>query len=996
MVTASPLEVAMRIHNSVFWLIPAMALAAASQLAAGPVNYWQQDVAYEIDVTLDPNDHSVAGHERLTYTNNSPHTLTFAWFHLYPNAYKDGNSLLARDAEVMGSAGVDFLKPEDRGFIEIRSISVDGRQAAHSFKPGDETEMRVGLPEPLPPGGSVVFDIDFYVRIPRQSGILAQRMLRKQDHYEVTQWYPRVVVYDATGWHPDGYRMLGEFYGEFGTFDVRITLPENMTVAATGNLVGPQSETVRLDSLAEVGAQLDSLRAIEAKGEIKRIHKATRQGDLAETTKTLHYRAENVHDFAWVADKDFILKRGRYRDVTINVYVTPKYEKEGAEAVGYTHDALEHYGRHYGEYPFAQMSVVDGCFGGGMEYPNLTIVGFDGAFFLRWLEMVVMHETGHNWFQGMLGSNEMAEVWLDEGINTFAENRYLEEKYGKEGNMTEWPWWLGFMPDWNDDYYHSFLYYLAAANGRERSLLTPGPEIGDEVVWVAQMYGKGARVTDMLRYCLGDEVFDETMQTYFKEYRFHHPTTEDFKEVAERTSGQDLDWFFDQWMKTTEQCDLAIAGVERQQTSNQTGGPGQITVKVAQRGGCRMPADLRVGLRDGTEIEEHWGGTGSDTSFTINVADWPSYVWVDPDDRILEVDNWNNRSPRKVSFHPIGTMPSFDSYQVFYGPSLWYDDDVDGWRPGLWLNGGQCRDRSPLRGRYQWTVGASYGTRSDKINYRVALGHPLRFPGGSPFFSALVKDLEGRVGGYAGLRWRWGACVARGPETRLEAGAYFQNVYNTAYLERTDWSSGRSVGGRLRLAYAGNQPRFRTEYDLDIKGAHDALGGVFNFLRTSLTAKVNCRWTRWLRTSLRLFGGYVDGDPPLQERLYLSGGLVPEGLLAFVADGRGDMAPQNNYYVPGDANLRGYYGRHAADKVAASLSLGIPLPKIPVTLFYDLGNVWPDFDEVSLESLKQDAGIAIGLGPVSGHFPIWISDPLPGEDELKYRWLITTNLHLAF
>jgi hypothetical protein len=972
----------------------AMVVLAVAQVAARPVNYWQQNVAYEIDVALDPDDHSLTGHQHLVYTNNSLDVLTYVWFHLYPNAYRDNNSLLAKDAMAMGSAGLALTGSEDRGFMEVRSVLVDGRAAATASKPGDATEMKVELPQPLRPGGRVTFDIDFYVRIPKGSGFLAQRMLRKGNHYEVTQWYPRVVVYDAAGWHPDGYRALGEFYGEFGTFDVRITVPDNMTVAATGDLVGPTSEIARMDSLARLGAKLDSLRTEDAKREIKRIHKATKKGDLSEASKTLHYHAENVHDFAWVADKDFLVKRGRYKDVTINVYTRPDCEEKAADVVAFTHDALENYSRHYGEYPYAQMSVVDGDFGGGMEYPNLTIIGIGGPFFFRLLELVVMHETGHNWFQGMLGSNEMAEVWLDEGINSFAENRYLEEKYGKVGNVTKWPRGLGFMPKLSDSYYHSFAHRLATASESECPLLYLSPDVGDEVVYFGLMYGKGAKVTGMLQYCLGDEVFDRVMQTYFEEYKFRHPTTVDFIEVAERVSGRELDWFFDQWLRTTKRCDFDIAKVERSGDTH-AGGGGKPTVTVAQRGECSMPADVLVRLEDGTEIMKHWGGRGRDTTITFDTAERPAYVWIDPEDRVLELDNWNNRKPRKVSYHFIGDLPSFDAYQIFYGPSLWYDDDVDGLRPGLWLNGGEFRNLGPISSRYQWTLGASYGTESEKINYRLALSHPLRWLSGGPAFEAHLKDLEGRLNADLGLRWRWGPNAMRGPEVRLGAGLFLQNVYGLGYLEESDWSKGRVWGGFLRLAYGGNHYRVRPDCELNIKGASEALGSDLGFLKTSLTLKTRFRWIRHLSSVLRLFAGYTDGDPPLQERFYLSGGLIPEGLLGFVADGRGHMAPQNNYYVPGDANLRGYYGRHIADRVAASVGLEIPLPKIPVSLFYDLGNVWPDLDRVTWEGLRQDAGISVHLGPVTGHFPIWISDPLPGEDRVEFRWLVSTRMDIT-
>jgi hypothetical protein len=958
-------------------------------VAARPVNWWQQDVVYEIDVSLDTDRHSLTGHQQLAYTNNSPDTLAFVWFHAYPNAYRDKNSVFARGMAEAGMPEFHLAGSDARGWMEIRSIKVGDRELGWSYKPDDDTEIKADLPDPLPPGGSVVFEIDFYVKIPGHFGGF-QRMLQKDGHYEISQWYPKVVVYDASGWHPDGYRLIGEFYGEFGTYDVRITVPANMTVPATGELVSPEEEIARLDSLAGLGARMDSLRDAGRSKEVKRILKRIEKAKLAGSTKTLHFHADSVHDFAWAADKDFVLKRGSYKDVSINVYTRPRFEKKGREAVGYTHDALESYSRHYGEYRHPQMTVVESPFGGGMEYPMLTMSGFEGTKGTRLLELVIMHETGHNWFQGMLGSDEMAEAYLDEGINSFAESRYLDDKYGREGNLTDWPWYLSYLPDLDDHYYHSFMYYALAVTGSDERLLMDARDYNSFISYFAMVYGKGARVTDMLRFYLGEETFDRVMQTYFEEYCFKHPTAEDLQEVAERVSGEDLDWFFEQWLHTTKKCDLTVRGFETRRSDLGR----QVWVDVAQEGECRMPADVKLVTRSGREYTERWDGGGRRGTVIFDVDDRPGHVWIDPDDLVLEVNNWNNRKPRKYTFHFIADKPSFDAYQVFYGPSLWYDDDVDGLRPGLWFNGGQFRSLGPFFGRYEWYAGVSYGVDSQKWNYNFSMSHPVPELGRFTRARIWVKDLEGRIDGNAGLDFRFSRYAAQKPETRLQVRAFMQSVYDLGYLEPGNWERGQVVGGTLRLGYSNNSLRFPAEYRLDVKGAHDAFQSDFNFLRAWSTINYDLRWNKSVKAKLRLFGGVLDGTPPVQDRFYLSGGLVPEGPLAFVADGRGEYAPQNRYYVPGDANLRGYFGRSTADKVAASLGVTIPVPRTPVRFFYDIGNVWPELDRVTWQELKQDAGFALDFGFVSFHWPLWINYPAAGEKQFEYRWLISTHMNM--
>ena len=953
--------------------------------------YWQQHVHYKIAVTLNTNEHTAIGQGTITYKNNSPDSLSFIWFHLYPNAYKDNNSLYARESMKAGSSRFALASDEERGFIRIDSISVGDRELQWSFKENDETEMQVVLLSPLNPGESIEFYIKFFIKIPH----IFSRFGHIDNHYEFTQWYPKIVVYDKKGWHPDGYHRTGEFYGEFGTYDVEITVPENMTIAATGELVSPESEIARLDSLVLVGAQLDSLRERKNNKAIKRILKPITKASLSSAKKTIHFHAEKAHDFAWVADHRFILKRGKYENVILNVFTLPNHEHQGKEAIEYTYDTLEHYGKHYGPYPYKQVSVVDGgnSAGGGMEYPNLTIINFGAPQWLRFLEMVIMHEVGHNWFYGMLGNNEMDEAWLDEGMNSFAENRYLEEKYGREGNITNWPEHLSFMPQFSDRYFQSFLYYAFAVNKAEQPILTPAYQFKESYVLV---YMKAAWMMDMLKYMLGDEKFDEVMQTYFARFQFKHPTTEDFINLAEEVSEQKLDWFFKQWLTTKKQCDFAIKKIDKNKSPS---GTKQLSVTIEQQGEIIMPTDLLIENRNGSRIIRHWHGTGRDTTFQMTVANWPELVWIDPEDRILEVNNWNNRSPRKFSFRPFFDMPSFDQYQIFFGPTLWYEDDIDGLRTGLFLNGGQFRDFSGIKGFYQWSLKSSYAFSSEKFNYSFGLKHPISWLGNSARFELKGIDLEGQKYGKMGLNWRWSPYIFRTPQWDFKLQYFYWDVYNLDYINKTDWTKGITSGGTVNLSYSTGHYRFPSSFSGSFTKASKEVNSDFDFLKLAIEMKQSQKWTRRLTSRIRIFGGYIDGIAGQQNQFYLSGGLVPTGPFAFIVDRRGRYSPQNYFFVEGDGSMRGYYRQHISGKVIGIANLEIKIPYLPLNLFYDVGNTWNDIDEALLSNLKQDAGLELDLSMLKFHFPLWVSHPLPAEKKFKYRWLLsirTSGLKIGF
>ncbi|MBU0763571.1 MAG: M1 family metallopeptidase, partial [Bacteroidetes bacterium] len=394
--------------------------------------YFQQEVNYRIEVELDDRKHELTGQETITYINNSPDTLTFLYFHLWPNAYKNRHTALTKQQVKVRNKKLYMASEQDRGYIDNLDFDVDGKKINLIYDPVYNDICRLILYDPLPPGRKIVISTPFRVKIPSAD---FSRLGHSGNSYQVTQWYPKPAVYDNEGWHRMPYLDMGEFYSEFGSFDVSITLPGNYVVAATGNC-RTASETKWLDSLARVTAAIE---------------KFDRRNDMfppsSERKKTLRYTEQNIHDFAWFADKRFHVLKGEVevphsgKKVTTWAMFTNSKARYWQRALEYINDAVYYYSLWSGDYPYANCTAVDAPLsaGGGMEYPTITVIGKSDSHLA--LEQVIMHEVGHNWFYGVLGSDERTHPWMDEGINTFYEHRYIKTKYPETKAGT------GLLPD---------------------------------------------------------------------------------------------------------------------------------------------------------------------------------------------------------------------------------------------------------------------------------------------------------------------------------------------------------------------------------------------------------------------------------------------------------------------------------------------------------------------------------------------------------------------
>lgn len=489
--------------------------------------YWQQYVDYNIDVSLNDKEKTLDGFEKLTYYNNSPDTLKFIWFHLWPNAYKNDHTAFSDQLLENGNTKFYFSTKEEKGYVNRLDFKVDGTIAKTEDHPQHIDIVKLLLPKPLPPKEHITITTPFHVKLPfnfSRGGFDGQT-------FQVTQWYPKPAVYDRKGWHEMPYLDQGEFYSEFGSFDVSITLPKDYVVAATGELQNAE-EKEWLKSRTDFSLPSKQKMAKQPTGRrTTRISSNARPPKPAfktnvQETKTLQYKQADVHDFAWFADKTFIVNSDTLQlpSLTVNVstFYTPGEKKLWQKSLQYAKDALRFYNYEVGNYPYTTATVVQGpeSFGGGMEYPTITIIA--PASSAEELDATIAHELGHNWFYGMLASNERKYPWMDEGMNTFYENKYTESKYGKQEQYEEW------------------LFQHKARNKTDQPIATSSEDFSS-LNYGLVAYHKTGRWMKELEQKMGKDGFRKMMHRYFDQWKLKHPQPDDFKQIVSESISNDAE-----------------------------------------------------------------------------------------------------------------------------------------------------------------------------------------------------------------------------------------------------------------------------------------------------------------------------------------------------------------------------------------------------------------------------------------------------------------------
>ncbi len=472
------------------------------QLVIGQTgNYWQQKADFNISVSLNDTAHTLDGELKMIYHNNSPDTLTFIWIHLWPNAYKNDRTAFSDQLLENGRTDFYFSEEEKRGYINRLAFKVNNVSAQAEDHPQHQDIVKLLLPKPLAPGEAINIETPFHVKIP----YIFSRSGYKGAAFAITQWYPKPAVYDKRGWHEMPYLDQGEFYSEYGDYEVSITVPKKYIVAATGKQ-----------------------QSILSSGE----------------NSTSVYHQNNVHDFAWFANKDFIVQHDTLqlasKTIDIYAYSTGKHSKLWNSALPFIKDAVTTKSKWLGEYPYDVVSIVenvaDGA-GDGMEYPTIAFIETPTND-EKQFDLLVNHEVGHNWFYGILGTNEREHPWMDEGLNSYYDYRYIQQKYNDKApgaSAANTSFLKNRLPE---DDQEMFLKTLISVN-KDQPIETTSENFSSANYGLVA-YTKTAKWMQLLEKELGTELFDSCMKTYFQRYKFTHPAPEDFKKTLTEVSGRDL------------------------------------------------------------------------------------------------------------------------------------------------------------------------------------------------------------------------------------------------------------------------------------------------------------------------------------------------------------------------------------------------------------------------------------------------------------------------
>ncbi len=681
--------------------------------------YFQQDVKYKIQVRLNDSLHELDGEIEIEYTNNSKENLDFIYFHLWPNAYKNRNTALGQQMEEAGNLKLHFSKPEQRGFIDSLNFKVNGKSVSMIFDSLHIDLCKIMLASPLKPNGTVKISTPFHVKIPE--GIFS-RLGHMGQAYQISQWYPKPSVYDKNGWHPMPYLNQGEFYSEFGTYDVTIQVPANYVLGATGDLVNGEKEIAWLNEKVERTKEM-------FEGNLGNDSMAFPPSD--SIFKTLTFHQERVHDFAWFADKRYHVLKGEVelpvskRKVTTWSMFTNAEKNLWKKSIEYINDAVYYYSLWTGEYPYNHATAVDGALsaGGGMEYPNITVIGTSNT--AEQLDVVIAHEVGHNWFYGILGTNERDYPWMDEGINSFYENRLMSQKYPidkststRNARLSK----LTGLESVNTRNILELIYRMSARRRLDQAIDLHSTEFS-ELNYGVIVYEKTAMIFHYLEDYLGTEMFDKCMHRYFDEWKFKHPQANDLRKIFEQVSGQDLKWFFEDLIQTEGRVDYKILSAKKGPCEE--GKPEEcLLLNVKNVGDIHSPFSVSTYDKEGIASRMWFAGFDGKKEIVLPLIEY-DYIQIDTKNTMLDINKKNNtisahgllKKMEPLRFKFLTGVENSKHTQVFFAPiSGW--NYYDGFMPGLIFYNSLLPQK-----RFEYVLVPMYGTRSEKFTLIANAGY---------------------------------------------------------------------------------------------------------------------------------------------------------------------------------------------------------------------------------------------------------------------------------
>ncbi|MDQ0116334.1 M1 family metallopeptidase [Paenibacillus harenae] len=546
-------------------------------VAPKPQSLSKRVVEYHMNVSLREDVRHLDGDQLVTWTNPGKKTVSELYFHLYPNAFQSKKTTFMTESG--GKLREDKATADSLGYMNLLSLqTLDGENLLprlHYVQPDDGNEndltlVKLRLPEPVAPGKNVTLRMGFEVKLPE----VFARMGYSGNFVMAGQWFPKIAVYETTGtrgrttegWNVHQYHGNSEFYSDFGIYSVKINVPESYIVAATGF--------------------------------------QTKTAEGSNGRKSYQFYAEDVHDFAWSASPDFVFAEEAFSaagvpGVRIKLYLDPLHADLKERYMHAAKSALSKYAQWYGEYPYSTLSIVvppkDGNGAGGMEYPTLITAfaaekanpGYD-------LERTVVHEIGHQYWYGMVASNEFEEAWLDEGFTSYAEDMVMESAYGLEPNLRIE---ASYMTD-------------------PAPLKQPSWAYSSHDQYAENVYLRAKLVLVGIRNQVGDKTMAKIMRTYFQKYKFKHPSTADFQRVVEQVTKTKWHDYFSGYVYANQMSDYSVESIQVKPTEQDGQRLYESTVLIKRNGGVGSQIPITMQFTDGATVTKLWDAEESHVQLT--------------------------------------------------------------------------------------------------------------------------------------------------------------------------------------------------------------------------------------------------------------------------------------------------------------------------------------------------------------------------------------------
>lgn len=969
-------------------IIAIFSLLQNSGALFGQQPYFQQEVNVEIDVTLNDDLHQLTGQIRMEYINHSPDILEYIYMHHWPNAYSSAETPLAKQLVQNGRFHFQFSGTENQGAIYDLDYQLNGVSSSCNNDELPADYCRLDLNTPLLPGDTVLIETPFTVDIP---GAEVSRFGHDGQAYYITQWYPKPAVYDRNGWHPMSYLSIGEFYSEFGSYAVNITLPANYVVLATGELQNPNERQWLMEKDAKTRS-------------IQQFSDAMAHPPSDSKTKTLQFKQDQIHDFAWFADKRYHVLYDEavlpYSGDTVEVWsaFTNNEADLWMQSPEYLKNAIESYSRWNGDYPYSSVAAVDGVIseGTGMEYPMITLIGeSDRAIDL---ESVIVHEVGHNWFYGILASNERKYPWLDEGINSANDLRYTSEEHpdhnllGGDDDSRLLKFFRANQLKHRDQYH--LLYLLNARSHVDQPISLPSTDY-TPINYGGMVYGKSALIFDYLRRYLGDEQYDEMMKAYFRDWQFKHPGPDDFMSyVGESLAHQD--YWVEQLVYTTHKTDFKASGLKKSKSG--------YDLQIKNRGRVRGPVELTLLSENDSTLHSEWiDPFGKDTTIQIEQKDFHRAV-LDYNKFSLDINRKNNSIRRKgilkkaepLRFQLFTGVEEPERTTIYYSPLIGYNT-TDQLMAGLLLH-----NHNIFQKRLEVKAAPMYGFGSERMNWMASARYNFRFES-SRWIENLWFELNTSSFSTGGISNRGnfakGQVVAnldfkRNPQNRNLSHHLHYTLTgvqeNFAVGQEGELNTSENLYGLIQYQIKNRMPL--RPYQLTI--AFD-LHEDFDRLRIEAKGKLVMNNNERAIKARVFFGSFAfhnTTDPRYNFRMDGIGGPQDfryDHVFPARFDNSGFLS---QHFVEGHGNFKVPTASGQSNEWLGALNLKLEAPvKIPVGAYADIGvNA---FQGAGTARLLYNAGLYVWIVPdaVEVYFPIIFSEEIQLEIEsngLNYGQLI--------